>query len=156
MSHALALSQSKQPCHPETAEPLPRERLPTKDLCTPRRRGAHRTASDRHCLHPGKIQKENRFSRTAKAAKKHCHPERSRGTLRSLTGPKADSGWINALAGPQDSLDSPNSPEYVSPSPDALPRHWHSPRSLRRMPSSPPAPLSELPGPPLPRLRFAS
>ena len=33
---AAALSQSKQPddCHPEAAEPLARERLPTKDLCT--------------------------------------------------------------------------------------------------------------------------
>ena len=37
-----------------------------------------------------------------------------------------------------------------------LPRHWHSARSLRKMPSSPPAPLWELSGPPLPRLRFAS
>jgi hypothetical protein len=33
---AAALSQSKHPydCHPEAAEPLARERLPTKDLCT--------------------------------------------------------------------------------------------------------------------------
>jgi hypothetical protein len=33
---AAVLSQSKHPgdCHPEAAEPLARERLPTKDLCT--------------------------------------------------------------------------------------------------------------------------
>jgi hypothetical protein len=30
-----ALSQSKRPRHPEAAESLARERLPTKDLCTP-------------------------------------------------------------------------------------------------------------------------
>jgi hypothetical protein len=31
---SAAPSQSKQPCHPEAAELLARERLPTKDLCT--------------------------------------------------------------------------------------------------------------------------
>ena len=36
-----------------------------------------------------------------------------------------------------------------------LPRYWHSEQLPRRMPSSPPALLSELPGPPLPRLQSA-
>jgi len=31
---AAALNQSRNPCHPEAAESLARERLPTKDLCT--------------------------------------------------------------------------------------------------------------------------
>jgi hypothetical protein len=46
---AAAPSQSKQPfdCHPETAESLASERLPTKDLCTScrRRRKSRRSVS---------------------------------------------------------------------------------------------------------------
>jgi hypothetical protein len=43
---AAALSQSRS-CHPEAAESLARERLPTKDLCTSRRGRVRRIALSR-------------------------------------------------------------------------------------------------------------